>query len=151
MLHSSQLGEQLWDQILPKLYEWQNVLKLNSTFKSYKAYSNALLHQTSVCGTKLSQKYEWLKFWKNKHQNTTFQSIWRTSSFETKFAWTNMNDKTNWKNKQWNRNKHIAIYLCTKFQSIWRTSVYEWKEYMIMNGKKFEKVNAEVNYFVYTM
>ena len=27
-----------------------------------------------------------------------------------------------WKNKHQNRNKHIAIYLCTKFQPIWRIS-----------------------------
>ena len=25
------------------------------------------------------------------------------------------------KNKHWNRNKHVAMYACTKFQLIWRT------------------------------
>ena len=60
--------------------------------------------RTSVCGTKLAQKYEWLKFWKNKYQNTTFQSIWRT--FETKFVWTDMNDK---KNEKINNEMEISI------------------------------------------
>ena len=60
--------------------------------------------RTSVCGTKLAQKYEWLKFWKNKYQNTTFQSIWRT--FETKFIWTDMNDK---KNEKINNEMEISI------------------------------------------
>ena len=59
---------------------------------------------TSVCGTKLAQKYEWLKFWKNKYQNTTFQSIWRT--FKTIFVWTDMNDK---KNEKINNEMEISI------------------------------------------
>ena len=44
--------------------------------------------ELQTLGPKLPKKYEWQKFWKNKHQN---------------------------------RNKHIAIYHCTKFRSIWRT------------------------------
>ena len=98
------------------------------------------------------------------YPSTKFQSIWRTSDFETKFAQRNMTDKNYekinikivisiqqstplwnfshfvelqimspnlpkkydwqkiWKNKHQNRNKHIAIYLCTKFQPIWRIS-----------------------------
>ena len=50
--------------------------------------------RTSICETKLAQKYEWLKFWSNEHQNTTCQSVWGTSDFGTKLARTNMNDKT---------------------------------------------------------
>ena len=112
------------------------------------------MHQISVnmenfsLWDQISPKIWMIKILKKNHQNTTFQSIWRT--FETKFVWANMNDKKKKKkNKQWNGNKHILIYLCTKFLSIWRTSIYEWKEYMNMNGNKFEKVNVKVKISMY--
>ena len=38
-----------------------------------------------------------------------------------------MTDKIFWENKHWNRDKDIAIYLCTKFQSILRTKDFATK------------------------
>ena len=49
-----------------------------------------------------------------------------------------------WKNKHENRNKHIAMYACTKFQLIWRTSDFGTKFPKNMNDKNVEKINIEI-------
>ena len=47
-------------------------------------------------------------------------------------------------NKHQNRNKHIAMYPCTKFHLIWRTSDFGKKfAQKDMNDKNFGKINIK--------
>ena len=104
-----------------------------------------LIWRFSVCGTKLGQNYEWLKFWKSKHQNATFQSIWRTSVFGTKIAKKNMNGKIF---EKINVKIKISIYnvplyqISLNLENFWFCGTkfsqrkYEWQN--------FEKINIKI-------
>ena len=48
------------------------------------------------------------------------------------------------KNRHENRNKHVAMYPCTKFQSIWKTSNFGTKFIQKnMSDKYFEKISIK--------
>lgn len=56
-----------------------------------------------------------------------------------KIAW----NKT-FENNYHNRNRYIAIYLCTKFQVLWRTSYFGTTLPPIKMNAKFEKININI-------